>query len=98
MAGSHVAATKYGFNIALAGLFIGVPLTIGCILGAASVGRVSDPIPTLYAKRHHPYHGFCIQESRPWVQPSVCRAASGFGTQVATTLVYIYCTDIYKRQ
>ncbi|KAJ5814516.1 hypothetical protein N7474_006293 [Penicillium riverlandense] len=118
--GSHIAATIYEFNVAQIGLFMGVPLTIGCMLGEASAGWVSDLILALYAKRHHGYqkpearlflmplctflcigtatYGFCVQSSLPWIQSSICMAVSGFGTQVATTMVYTYCTDSYKAQ
>jgi MFS family permease len=53
--GSHLAATLYHFNVAQTGLLMGVPLTIGCMIGEASAGWVSDLIINAYAKRHNGY-------------------------------------------
>ena len=42
--------------------------------------------------------GYCIQHHKPWIQAAVCMATSGFGTQLGTTVVYLYTTDAYKAQ
>lgn len=50
--GAHIAATLYHFNVAQTGLLMGVPLTVGCMVGEFSAGWVSDLIINTYAKRH----------------------------------------------
>lgn len=49
--GAHIASSVYGFNVEEIGLFIGLPLTIGCFLGEATAGWVSDLVVTFDAKR-----------------------------------------------
>lgn len=51
--GAKIAASTYHFNVAQTGLFIGLPLTIGCILAEATTGWISDLIINSYAKRHN---------------------------------------------
>jgi MFS family permease len=118
--GSFIAAAIYKFNLEQTGLFLGVPLTVGCLLGEFSAGWVSDLIINTYAKRHGGYRkaevrlwllplvgftaigtatfGYCIQYHKPWIQSAVCMAVAGFGSQLATTVVYTYCCDSYKPQ
>jgi MFS family permease len=43
-------------------------------------------------------YGFCIQNRKPWIDSAISMAVSGFGLQVATTMVYTYCTDSYEAQ
>ena len=118
--GSYVGAAKFHFDLHQTGLFLGVPLTVGCLLGEFSAGWVSDWIINTYAKRHGGYRkaearlfltpligltaigvatfGYCIQHKKPWIQAAVCMAVAGFGSQMATTVVYTYCCDSYKPQ
>lgn len=118
--GSFICANIFHFNLQQTGYWLGVPLTVGCIIGELSAGWVSDLIINTYAKRHDGYRkaearlfllplvlltavgtatfGYCIEERRPWIQPAVCMAVSGFGTQVATTVTYTYCCDSYRQQ
>lgn len=53
--GSHLAAVLYKFNVAQTGLLMGLPLTIGCMIGEGTAGWVSDMIINAYAKRHNGY-------------------------------------------
>jgi MFS family permease len=53
--GAKIASSVYHFNTAQTGLFIGVPLTVGCMLAEATTGWVSDIIVNAYAKRHGGY-------------------------------------------
>ncbi|KAK8203566.1 hypothetical protein M8818_005213 [Zalaria obscura] len=50
--GSHIASSLYSFNVAQTGLLMGLPLTIGCMVGEATAGWVSDGILNAYARRH----------------------------------------------
>ena len=54
--GSHLAATVWKFNTEQTGLLMGIPLTVGCFIGEASAGWVSDLIINTYARRHNGYH------------------------------------------
>ena len=118
--GASIASKVYHYNTFQTGLLMGLPLTVGCTLGEASAGWISDLMIDTYAKRHRGYlkpevrlwliplclpmsigiiaYGFVVQESRPWIDLAVCMAVAGFGLQVATTMVYTYCTDSYKPQ
>ena len=118
--GSFIGAKFFHFDLEQTGLFLGVPLTVGCLIGEFSAGWVSDLIINTYAKRHDGYRkaearlyllplvslcaigtgtfGYCIEHHKPWIQAVVCMAVSGFGSQVATTVVYTYCCDSYKPQ
>ena len=53
--GSHLAAELYDFDVAQTGLLMGLPLTIGCMIGEASAGWVSDFFINSYAKRNNGY-------------------------------------------
>lgn len=53
--GAHLAAALYKFNVAQTGLLMGIPLTIGCMIGEATAGWVSDMMINAYAKRHNGY-------------------------------------------
>lgn len=53
--GSHLVKELYDFNVAQTGLLMGLPLTIGCMIGEATAGWVSDRIINAYAKRHNGY-------------------------------------------
>ncbi|OJJ50313.1 hypothetical protein ASPZODRAFT_13399 [Penicilliopsis zonata CBS 506.65] len=116
--GANIGAKIFGFDTEQTGLFMGVPLSVGCMIGEASAGWVSDRLLALYARRHGgnqkpearlflmplcttlcvgtATYGLCIQNRYPWIQASVCMAISGFGLQIATTMVYTYCTDSYR--
>jgi MFS family permease len=118
--GSYIGSAVFLFNLEQTGLFLGLPLTVGCILGELSAGWVSDLIINTYAKRHDGYRkaearlyllplvaltpigtatfGYCIEHRQPWIQAAVAMAVSGFGAQIATTVVYTYCCDSYKPQ
>lgn len=79
--GSHIAKATYNFNLEQTGLFMGVPLTVGCIMGEASAGWVSDAILNAYAKRHN---GYRKPEVRLYLLPLVGLLAIG-------TATYGYC-------
>jgi len=118
--GSRICKQVWGFDTAQTGLFMGVPLTVGCMIGEGLAGWVSDVIINTYAHRHDGYrkpearlyllpltlllpigtatYGYCVQYHKPWIAAAVCMAVSGCGTQIATTVVYTYCTDSYKPQ
>lgn len=51
--GSHLSAAIYKFNTEQTGLFMGVPLTVGCAIDEATAGWVSDAIINAYARRHN---------------------------------------------
>ena len=53
LTGSRIAAVQYNFNVAQTGLLMGVPLTIGCMIGETSAGWLSDYILNAYARRHN---------------------------------------------
>ena len=55
LTGASVASEYYNFNTGQTGLLMGVPLTIGCMLGEASAGWLSDLIINRYASRHGGY-------------------------------------------
>jgi MFS family permease len=118
--GAKIAAATYNFNSGQTGLFIGVPLTIGCMIGEATTGWISDLIINAYAKRNNGYrkpearlfllpmcsllgigtatYGYCIAHHKHWAISALCMGVSGFGGQVAATVVYTYTTDSYKPQ
>lgn len=50
--GSKIAHTLYDFDVAQTGLLMGLPQTIGCMVGEACAGWVSDLTINTYAKRH----------------------------------------------
>ncbi|KAK3065872.1 hypothetical protein LTS18_002294, partial [Coniosporium uncinatum] len=53
--GSRICKQVWGFDTAQTGLFMGVPLTVGCMIGEALAGWVSDIIINTYARRHDGY-------------------------------------------
>lgn len=63
---SSVADKLYHFNTAQTGLLIGVPLSIGCLIGESFTGWVSDWMITRYARRHD---GYYKAEVRLWLAP-----------------------------
>jgi MFS family permease len=63
---SSISAELYHFNTGQTGLLIGVPLSIGCIIGESCTGWISDWLCTRYAKRHD---GFYKAEVRLWLAP-----------------------------
>ncbi|KAF9893244.1 hypothetical protein FE257_011674 [Aspergillus nanangensis] len=75
--GSLIGARFYGFNLEQTGLFLGLPLTIGCILGELSAGWVSDLIINAYAKRHN---GYRKPETRLYLLPLVLLTSIGIAT------------------
>ena len=84
--GAHLAAKVYHFNVEETGLFLGVPLTVGCIIGEATAGWVSDSIINAYAKRHG---GYRKPEARLYLLPLTTLLAVG-------TATYGYCIQSRK--
>ena len=84
--GAHLAAKVYHFNIEQTGLFIGVPLTIGCMIGEATAGWVSDSIINAYARRHD---GYRKPEVRLYLLPLTTLLAVG-------TATYGYCVENHR--
>jgi len=72
--GSHLAASLYHFNSGQTGLLMGVPLTIGCMIGEATAGWLSDLIINAYAKRHN---GYRKPEMRLAIMPGVLALTAG---------------------
>jgi hypothetical protein len=63
---SSISEELYHFNTAQTGLLIGVPLSIGCLIGESCTGWISDWLITRYAKRHD---GYYKAEVRLWLAP-----------------------------
>lgn len=63
---SSVAEELYDFDTGQIGLLIGVPLSIGCLIGESFTGWVSDWIANRYARRHD---GYYKAEVRLWLAP-----------------------------
>lgn len=84
--GSHIAAATYDFNLEQTGLFMGIPLTIGCAIGEATAGWVSDFIINAYARRHN---GYRKPEARLYLIPLTTLLAIG-------TATYGYCIQSRK--
>lgn len=84
--GSHLATSVFHFNIAQTGLFMGIPLTVGCFIGEATAGWVSDVIINAYAKRHN---GYRKPEARLYLIPFCTLLAIG-------TATYGYCIETRK--
>jgi MFS family permease len=81
--GAKIAAATYKFDVAQTGLFIGIPLTVGCMIGEATTGWISDIIINQYAKRHN---GYRKPEARLFLIPlctllGIGAATYGFGIQ-----------------
>ncbi len=53
MTGAHICVEVFGFELEQIGLFLGIPLTVGCMLGEATAGWVSNAIINAYARRHN---------------------------------------------
>lgn len=85
--GAKIAASVYKFDVAQTGLFIGVPLTIGCMIGEATTGWISDIIINSYAKRHN---GYRKPEARLFLIPLCTLLCIG-------TATYGFCIDHHKR-
>jgi MFS family permease len=75
--GSFICAQFYHFNIEQTGLFLGVPLTVGCIIRELSAGWVSDLIMNIFARRHG---GYRKSEVRLCLLPLVLLTAVGTAT------------------
>ncbi|KAJ9502362.1 hypothetical protein H2202_002428 [Exophiala xenobiotica] len=84
--GSHLARKLYHFNVAQTGLLMGLPQTIGCMIGEASAGWVSDLIINAYARRHN---GYREPEVRLVLLP-------GCFTLVAGLIGYGVCVDNHR--
>jgi hypothetical protein len=84
--GSFICAKFYHFNLHQTGLFLGVPLTVGCLIGEFSAGWVSDLILNTYAKRHD---GYRKVEVRLWLLPLTATCAIG-------TATFGYCIQHHK--
>ena len=84
--GSHLATSVYHFNVEQTGLFMGVPLTIGCALGEATAGWVSDAMINAYAKRHN---GYRKPEARLYLLPLTVLLPIG-------TATYGYCIQSHR--
>jgi MFS family permease len=52
---SHITQSLYGFDTSQTGILLGVPLTIGCLIGESCTGWVSDWLINRYARRHNGY-------------------------------------------
>ncbi|KIN08655.1 hypothetical protein OIDMADRAFT_175426 [Oidiodendron maius Zn] len=52
---SSITEDLYKFNTAQNGVLLGVPLTLGCLIGEACTGWISDLLVNRYAKRHDGY-------------------------------------------
>ncbi|KAK0318312.1 hypothetical protein LTR82_010700 [Friedmanniomyces endolithicus] len=83
---SQLAATVFHFDLEQTGLFMGVPLSIGCVIGEATAGWVSDAILNAYAKRHN---GYRKPEVRLYLIPLTTLLAVG-------TATYGYCIQTRK--
>jgi multidrug resistance protein len=75
--GSFICAGVFHFNLGQTGLFLGLPLTVGCILGELSAGWVSDWIINMYASRHQ---GYRKAEVRLYLLPLVLLTSVGLAT------------------
>ena len=53
---STITDELYHFNTSQNGLLLGVPLTIGCLIGESCTGWLSDFLVNRYARRHGGYH------------------------------------------
>ena len=52
---SSITDDLYGFNTAQNGLLLGIPLTIGCLIGESCTRWISDLLINRYARRHGGY-------------------------------------------
>ena len=84
--GAQLASEVFGFELEQIGLFMGVPLTVGNLIGEALAGWVSDFIINSYAKRHD---GYRKPEARLYLIPLTTLLAIG-------TATYGYCIQTGK--
>jgi MFS family permease len=84
--GSFISASVYHFDLGQTGLFLGLPLTVGCVLGELSAGWVSDLIINTYARYHG---GYRKAEARLYLLPLVFLTAIG-------TATFGYCIEERK--
>lgn len=84
--GAKVAASTYTFDVAQTGLFIGLPLIIGCMIGEATAGWISDIIK--YAQRHN---GYRKPEARLFLIPLCTLLCIDMAT-------YGFCIEHHKRR
>ncbi|KAF2092454.1 MFS general substrate transporter [Rhizodiscina lignyota] len=52
---SSITKQLYHFDTSQTGILLGVPLTIGCLIGEACTGWISDRLINQYARRHDGY-------------------------------------------
>ena len=74
LTGSHIFSVVYKFNLGQVGLIMGVPLTIGCMIGEGSAGWLSDYLISAYGRRHDSYRK---PEVRLWLAPLCLTAPVG---------------------
>ncbi len=84
--GSKLARQLYKFDVAQTGLLMGIPQTVGCMVGEATAGWVSDMIINNYAKRHNGYR-------KPEVRLALL---PGCFALVAGLIAYGVCVDQHK--
>ena len=59
--GSQLFAELYGFSVSQTGLMLSIPLLIGCVIGEANAGWLTDYMVLRYAKKHD---GVRVPEAR----------------------------------
>ncbi|KAK4954880.1 hypothetical protein LTR10_007072 [Elasticomyces elasticus] len=79
-------ASVFDLDLEQTGLFMGVPLTVGCMIGEATAGWVSDWIINAYARRHN---GYRKPEVRLYLLPLTTLLAIG-------TATFGYCIQARK--
>ena len=84
--GSYIGAAVFHFDLEQTGLFLGLPLTIGCLIGELSGGWVSDFITNSYAKRHGGHRKI---ETRLYLLPLVAFNTVGVAT-------FGYCIENHR--
>ncbi|KAK5167587.1 uncharacterized protein LTR77_007286 [Saxophila tyrrhenica] len=84
--GAHICVEVFDFDLDQIGLFLGVPLTVGCMIGEATAGWVSDVIINAYARRHNGHHK---PEARLYLLPLATLLGIG-------TATYGYCVQASK--
>lgn len=63
---ASISEDLYDFNTAQNGVLLGVPLTVGCLIGESCTGWISDWLINRYARRHD---GYRKPEARLWLAP-----------------------------
>ena len=86
LTGAPIATETFNFHTDQIGLFMGIPLTVGCFIGEMSAGWVSDMFTNIYARRHG---GHRKAESRLLLAPLCACLCIG-------TAVYGYCIENKK--